>query len=384
MPQAEDDLVVAESISTDRLGLTNRSRLQPRPSRFNSTSITHMLSLYTSSYHAGDMEPPTDSTIIPLDDDQHLKSTFNCEQKFSLCPWATHTRVIQAEERRIHGEALRIGADFWGRRANDRQEKTVTENTLDYIHQAEQHLGSFFGRCDPRDGSGYTESIPVSFDLVAHQCFSLSSLSEEVTFRLKENDLFARFRNIEFTVKSKVPDSLFQSFKDDLQPLEGVSQGDGQRHYRVRDIPVQARRGHGPELTFQTSWMDHLFEIEWDIDSPQTQVLSLYDAETSKEALRTVLQGDRSSLIGVSKVDVEADSIVRVRQRLIRQMALEEPRQELARQRNLREQAISTAMEDTRPRNTLRLIDQQRAWIRQAEANFQTRVERLSTDETCQ
>ncbi|WWD04189.1 hypothetical protein V865_002256 [Kwoniella europaea PYCC6329] len=309
--------------------------LQSRPSTFSTTLPTHRISLFKPSDQP--VELPTNRTVTAFDDCQILRDNFTVDLRLGLSPWLLHSNAIQKEDEKIDEEMLATSQEVWDRPKNNEASRSVTENTLKAVQGLQYYLGHFFGTCN----SVYLNhpnsecNKEVTFDLIANHCFSLSSLGEEVKDRLIKDDVLSKFRSIGFTLRSAKPITM---------------------------------TGDSPEFEYKTSWMGLQFELFWDIESDRTKVRSLYDAKTSKDALRKALRVEKSEIGGVSSVDTLADDICWVEQAIATRQEQEEYQRERER-RSATVDFVASIQEVCEP-DPSGISDTRRAIIAQAESEY--------------
>ncbi|OCF61818.1 hypothetical protein L486_01480 [Kwoniella mangroviensis CBS 10435] len=339
--------------------------LQPRPNTYSTTLPTHRISLFKPSDRP--VELPNDRTVIAFDDCQTLRDSFRVDLKVAISPWFLHSNAIRKEDEKIDEEMLTTSREIWDRPTNHKASKSVTENSLEAVHGLQYYLEHFFGICNSvyRNPPNSESDKEVTFDLIANHRFSLSSLSEDVKVRLVKDDVFSKFRSIGFTLRSAVPGSFYESFKENI--LTGSEDEQDEQDNKLTSIPV-AITNDAPEFEYKTSWIGHQFEISWDIESDRTKVRSLYVAKTSKDDLRKALGVERSQVSGVSSVDTLADDLNWVEQAIETRQEQEEYQRERERRSTMAD-FVASIQEVGEP-DSPGTIDARRAIIAQAESEY--------------
>ncbi|WVQ66451.1 uncharacterized protein L199_004632 [Kwoniella botswanensis] len=340
--------------------LPDTESLEPQSRMENAHLPTHRIS---SLRHRIGL--PADGDTINLWEDADARDSFDWTLKLAIDPLALHAQAIHTEDAKIDSEMDASGIDPWDRRTNHKAAKSVTENTLESILGLGHTLLTFIGTCHPvyfpqRENQTYGKTVTTG--MIAHHRFSLSSLGEDVKSKLIENDIFARFRTVGFTMKLLNPSSLYQRVKEDmLQANEGVREGE------KSTIPITAVNDL-IEFRYQTSETKQQFELMWDLTPERTQVLPNYESDGSVETLRQALNGSMSTIIGVTSVSTVADDISWYVQSQARLREQAETRQRIERESQIHD-FLASIQEVNNP-GCSEGLSTRRAIIAQAESEY--------------
>ncbi|WVW86873.1 hypothetical protein I302_108928 [Kwoniella bestiolae CBS 10118] len=195
--------------------------------------------------------------------------------------------------------------EVWDRPSNPRLEKNVTENTLDSTYSNTRFLGTLDGECsrtaDAQPCSSLSSTASVGREVFCHLVvshgFSPSSLPADLRARLISEDAFKNFRSIGFTLKPVDRSSTYKTLEEHI--CQGNPQG------RFGTLPVSPNMDYtiAADWSYRSPRAIQQFEVSWDIDSPRTEVLSIYDVSSSKDALRDIVSQYPSTVTGGMTID---------------------------------------------------------------------------------